>query len=108
MAAAIDWPAILFALSWTCLCWVVRVVLSGAVTDRKNAKGLSARAIICAIGLCMSCESAFSQSGPSPPPRQVFYSGIGPLTGTIAREQGDPRPTSSDNALRALDWLING
>jgi hypothetical protein len=79
-----------------------------------NVKGRSARAIGFAIGFCSICGPAFSQtapalpssqSGPTPPDRQVFYSNIEP---TIARELGDPRPTSANEALRALDWLIYG
>ena len=86
-------------------CWVVLVE---AIADQKNGKGLLARTIIFAIGLCASCGPAFSQSAPTPPPRAIFYSNIEPLTETIAREQRDPRPTTAGNALRALDWLIYG
>jgi hypothetical protein len=85
-----------------------QVVLVEALADRTSVKGLSARIFIFAVGLCASSATAFSQSGPTPPARAVFYSNIEPLTETIAREQRDPRPTSAGNALRALDWLIYG
>ena len=81
-------------------------MLGDAITKRMNAKGLSARALILTIGFCTACGPAFSQSGPALPSRAVFYSKIEPLADTIARVGNDPRPATTGNALRALDWLI--
>lgn len=76
--------------------------------DRKSKRCGSVRLIFSALGLWASCGQAFSQSAPTPPPRQVFYSRVEPLTDTIGRVQSDPRPKTADGALQALDWLIYG
>jgi hypothetical protein len=83
-------------------------VLGEAIVDRTNLKGLSAQVVLFAMVLVANCGPALSQSGPTPPPRSVFYSKIEPLTDTIARTERDPRPTTAGNALQALDWLLYG
>src|SRR5262249_17349855 len=60
------------------------------------------------LALGASCNQGFAQSGPTPPPRQVFYSDVQPLTDTIARVENDPRPKTSEGALQVLDWLVFG
>ena len=89
------------------VCW--RGIASGRMMiDRKFKRCGSIRLVFSALGLWASCGQAFSQSAPTPPPRQVFYSKVEPLTDTIERVQSDPRPKTADGALQALDWLIYG
>ena len=76
--------------------------------DRKSIKCGSISLAFSALGLWACCSPAFSQSAPTPPPRQVFYSKEEPLTDTIERVQRDPRPQTADGALKALNWLIYG
>ena len=76
--------------------------------DRKSKRYGSIRLVFCALALWASCSQAFSQWGPTPPGRAVFYSNIEPLTETVDRVQRDPRPKTADGALQALDWLIYG
>jgi hypothetical protein len=84
------------------------VVSFGRGWEQITSTGLWTRACGILIGLCICCGPAVAQSGPTPPARAVFYSRLGPLTETIAREQSDPRPKTADGALQALDWLIYG
>jgi Putative beta-barrel porin 2 len=76
--------------------------------DRKSERRGSIRLVFCALALGASCSQAFSQWGPTAPPRAIFYSTVQPLTDTIARVQSDPRPKTAEGALQALDWLIYG
>jgi Putative beta-barrel porin 2 len=76
--------------------------------DGKSKRCGSIRLVFCALALGASCSQAFSQLGPTPPPRAVFYSNVEPLTETVARVQRDPRPKTAEGALQALDWLIYG
>jgi hypothetical protein len=76
--------------------------------DRKSKRCGSIRLVFSALALWASCGQAFSQAAPAPPPRDVFYSKVEPLTDTIGRVQSDPRPKNSNGALQALDWLIFG
>jgi hypothetical protein len=76
--------------------------------NRKSKRCGSIRLAFSALALWAGCGQAFSQWGPTPPPRQVFYSKIEPLTDVIERVQSDPRPKTADGALKALDWLIYG
>ena len=78
------------------------------MTDRKSKRCGSIRLVFCALALGASCGQAFSQWGPTPPPRAVFYSNVEPLTETVARVQRDPRPKTAEGALQALDWLFYG
>lgn len=80
----------------------------GGMWERNTLAGLTAGALSVFIGLCIFCGPVLAQNGPAPPARAVFYSKIGPLTETIAREQGDPRPKTADGAIQAFDWLIYG
>jgi hypothetical protein len=45
-------------------------------------------------------------AAPAVPQAQVFYSRIEPLTDTMLRAQGDPRPATADGALQLADWLV--
>ena len=78
------------------------------MVERKSIKCGAIRLTFLALGLWACCGQAFSQGAPTVPSRQVFYSKVEPLTDTIARVQGDPRPKTADGALQALDWLIYG
>jgi hypothetical protein len=73
-----------------------------------KSKHLSIGLVFSALALWASCGQALSQSAPSPPARQVFYSTVEPLVDTIARVEGDHRPKNADGAFQALDWLIYG
>ena len=78
------------------------------MSDCKSKRSGSIRLVFCALAFGASCSQAFSQWGPTPPPRAVFYSNAERLTDTVARVQSDPRPKTAEGALQALDWLIYG
>jgi len=83
------------------------VVRTGGKAERRARGGFLSRAAAFLIAL-FSFSAAYGQSAPKPPDRAVFNSKVGPLTETIAREEGDPRPKTTDGALQFLDWLIYG
>lgn len=84
------------------------IAVGRPVMDRKSKRRALIRLVFSALVLGASSSQAFSQWGPAFPNRNVFYSSVEPLTDTVARVQGDPRPKTAEGALQALDWLIYG
>lgn len=61
-----------------------------------------------AVGLTLLLSRAgqAETAAPAVPQPQIFYSRIQPLTDTVLRAQGDPRPATADGALQLADWLV--
>ena len=79
------------------------------IIDHKSKRRLLIGAVFSAsLALGASCSQAFAQTAPTPPPREVFYSNLQPLTDIVARVEQDPRPQTSEGALQVLNWLVFG
>ena len=67
-------------------------------------------------GICLSAlliagvplGVAYGQHMPPIPGKQIFSSRIQPLTDTIERAQGDPRPATAQGAIPMAGWLLYG